>query len=188
MTPSQSTKHAQRGFTLIEALITVTIGAVLLAAGVPTFRDLMERNSVTSHKNNFIGSVNLARSEAMKRGASVVMCRSSDAETAASPACDGSGTEWKDGWIVFLDRNGDGALTTANGDVLLRAEGAMLDSGGITQSSAGALVFRSTGLMSSGASTILFDSRSVAAAQQRRVCVTLSGRTRSIDNSTDTCE
>lgn len=188
MTPSQSSRHAQRGFTLIEALITITIGAVLLAAGIPTFRDLMERNSVTSHKNNFIGSVNFARSEAMKRSASVVMCRSANAGTASTPSCDGAGAQWKDGWMVFLDRNGDGALTTASGDVLLRVEGAMPDSGGITQSTATPLVFRSTGLMSSGASTVVFDSRSVAPAQQRRVCVTLSGRTRSIDSATETCE
>ena len=185
---SQSQHHAQKGFTLIEAMITIAIGAILLAAAAPTFRELIEKNAVASQKNNFIASVNLGRSEAMKRSTTVVMCRSSNAGTAASPTCDSAGSQWKNGWIVFLDRNGNDQLATADGDVLLRAEGAVSNSGDITQSASSKLVFRPSGLMSSGASTFVFDSKSAAAAQKRRVCVTLSGRTRAIENSTDTCE
>lgn len=177
----------QRGFTLIESLITIAIASIMLAMGVPSLQNMLERNAVAGHVNNFIGTINFARSEAMKRGVPVVMCASANAETSDTPTCSG-GVAYANGWIVFADRNSDNVMSAANSDVLLRVQGAFTDSGGITQSPVGKLVFRSTGLMRSGASTVTFESRSAAAAQQRRVCVTLSGRTRSITNNTDVCE
>lgn len=177
-----------RGFTLIEAMVVMSITAILLAIGVPSMRDLLERNAVAGHVNGFVGAVNFSRSEALKRGISIVMCRSSNADTTAAPTCLGSGGNWEGGWIVFADRNGNSQMATASSDVLLRVQGGLTDSGGILQNPAGILVFRPTGLMSSGVSSITFDSRSSNVSQRRRVCLTLGGRTRLIDNSSDTCE
>jgi Tfp pilus assembly protein FimT len=78
--------------------------------------------------------------------------------------------------------------TASSGDVLLRVQGAITDTGGIAQNTFSKLTFRPTGLMSTGASTFTFNSRSQNSARLRRVCTTLSGRTRLIDNPTDTCD
>lgn len=177
-----------RGFTLIEAMVVISIIAILLAIGVPNMRDLLERNAVAGHVNGFVGAVNFSRSEALKRGISIVMCRSSNADTTAAPTCLGSDKNWEGGWIVFADRNGDTQMATASSDVLLRVQGRLTDSGGISQNPASILVFRPTGLMSSGISSITFDSRSLSTQQRRLVCLTIGGRTRLIVNSSDTCE
>lgn len=176
-----------RGFTLIEALVTVAISALVAGFAVPTFRGVLERNAVAGHVNAFVGAANFARSEAMKRGVAVVMCRSSDAETAATPSC-AAGADWKAGWMVFADRDGNSSYATVSGDVLLRVQGALADSGGITQSAAAALVFRPNGLMSAGAASVVFNSSSADVNARRTVCLTLGGRTRTLDNSSATCE
>lgn len=174
------------GFTLIEMMVVVAITSILLLIGIPSMRYLIERNAVANQVNTLIGAITFARAEAIKRGAPIVLCRSEDAETAETPSCAGTG-DWKSGWIVFLDRDGDDGLDPEKGDVLLRVQGAFPDSGGIEQNQFKKLKFRNTGLMSSGASQFTFQSASSTAAQQRRVCISIVGRTRLIDNSTDTC-
>lgn len=178
-----------RGFTLIELMVTVSISAILVGIGAPMMTSVIERNAVAGHTNSFMGSISLARSEAIKRGVAVVMCRSDNPE-AAAPVCASSGTAWVSGWIVFADRNNNGQMdsASANSDVLLRVQGAVTDSGGIAQNTFTNLVFRPTGLMSSGASTITFDSKSQNSSAKLCVCIFVSGRTRLLETSTDTCE
>jgi type IV fimbrial biogenesis protein FimT len=183
-----SSPKSQLGFTLIELMVTIAIVAILLTLGVPSMRDLLERNAVSGHINGFVGSVNLSRSEAMKRGIPVVMCRSNDPDTAATPTCLGAGSNWEGGWIVFADRNADSQMTANTSDVLLRVQGRITDSGGITQSTSDKLVFRPNGLMSLGESVMTFEARSASVSQRRRVCLSLSGRTRLIDDSVTTCD
>lgn len=68
-----ATAHGQ-GFTLIELMITIAVAAVLLAIAIPNFRDLILRNELTTVTNDWVAAVNLARSEAVRRGVPVVVC------------------------------------------------------------------------------------------------------------------
>ena len=85
------------GFTLVELLITIVVVSILLAAGVPAFQSFIKNNRVTAQANDLISTIQLARSEALKRGVNTVVCASNE------PAkCTGKDT-WADGWIVFSD-------------------------------------------------------------------------------------
>ena len=187
--PSRATTGFGHGFTLIEMMVTIAIAVVLLTLGVPSMKSMIERNAIANQVNAFIGSVITARSEAIKRNAPVVVCRSDNAETSSSPSCASSGTDWKGGWIVFLDRDDDKKFDASKGDVLLRVQGNFSNSGGIEQKTPlKKLQFRNTGLLSSGASQFTFNTVALTSDQQRRVCVSFTGRTRLIDNSTDICD
>ena len=175
-------------FTLIEMMVVISITAILVALAIPSMRDMAERNAIAGQTNSFVGAATLARSEAIKRNASVVMCRSTNADSTDTPSCAGSGTDWQSGWIVFLDRNADGQFQLAQGDVVLRVQGAFTDSGGILQNAFRRLQFRNTGLLSTGASQFTFNAVSGKPSQQRRICVLITGRVRLIDNDTDLCD
>lgn len=86
---------AGRGFTVIEALITVAILAILLALTAPSFAKFIKDNRRASAVNDLIVSVQIARSEATRRGQRVVVCPSNDAQTACADK-----TDWSGGWIV----------------------------------------------------------------------------------------
>ncbi len=86
-----------RGFTLIELMITLLLAAIILALGVPGFQDIVRNNRAATQSNELISALSLARSEAVKRGARVSLCPSTDQAT-----CTG-GTNWANGWIVFRD-------------------------------------------------------------------------------------
>ena len=96
------------GFTLLELMVTVAVAALLLAIGVPTFQSMVRNNRIAAHTNDFMSSLNLARSEANKRGRRVVLCKSDKTDniaacTAANNCCTTSTGNWEQGWIVFVD-------------------------------------------------------------------------------------
>ena len=90
--------YAVQGFTLIELMITISIAAILLAVGVPSMRDMIQQNRLTGNVNEFVAANMLARSEAIKRGSSVTLCRAVNAE-AGSDAWAAAG-DWNTGWLA----------------------------------------------------------------------------------------
>lgn len=97
-------KHRQSGFTLIELLVAMVVAAILLGVGVPSFIDVMKNARTSTTYNGLISSLYLARSEAVKSNLDVAVCaRASDA------TC---GTQWDNGWLVFIDSDSDGTVDT----------------------------------------------------------------------------
>ncbi len=106
------------GFTLFELMVTLAVAALILSLGVPGFRNFIQNNRATTHTNDLVTALNLGRSEATRRGASVLLCSSSDGAT-----CSGS-NDWSSGWIVrrsagavvrtWPERSGGDGVLTAN--------------------------------------------------------------------------
>lgn len=88
--------RSRGGFTLVELLVTISLASVLLAIAVPSFRSLTISNRLTTQANEFAAAINVARSEAIKRNSSVVLCRST---SAAATACAAASADWGF-WIV----------------------------------------------------------------------------------------
>lgn len=95
--PVRVVRRGGLGFTLIELLVTLAILAILAALAAPSFNDAILSNKLAAYANNFVASAQLARSEAIKRNGTVVICRSADGLSCAT------GGGWSQGWIVFAD-------------------------------------------------------------------------------------
>lgn len=100
---AQSRHAHNHGFTLYESLITLVIASILLVTAVG-FVGFVQNNQLVSHANALVGDLSLARSEAIKRGQSIAICKSADGESCAA------GAEWHDGWLMFTDGNESGTL------------------------------------------------------------------------------
>jgi len=114
------------GFTLIELMVTVSVAAILLTVGVPSFRDLIAANQLATQSNAFSGFMNLARSEAVKRGVRVSVCASDSAASGngSQTLCTGA---WNNGWVAFTDADGDCTID-AGADEKLRVDGKLAGS------------------------------------------------------------
>lgn len=106
------TDSINKGFTMLELMITLSIAAILAATAVPSFQSLMAQSQLTTQTNELVASLHYARSEAVKRGMRVTVCTSSD----GSACTNGSG--WQNGWIIFSDAGTAGEID--GGDEVLR--------------------------------------------------------------------
>jgi type IV fimbrial biogenesis protein FimT len=107
-------RRSRQGFTLIELLVTVVVATVLLLIGVPSFKQIIANNRMAADVNSLVTALNLARSEAIKRGVWVTVCQSNNS-TSATPACSDA-SDWEIGWMVFVDNNNDGVCADADSD------------------------------------------------------------------------
>jgi len=94
-------KRRSRGFTAIELLVALAVAGVLLAVGVPSFRDFMRNGRLTGAANEMLITVVTARNEAVRRQGVVSVCPSTTPD-AAGATCTGSATQ---GYIAFIDTN-----------------------------------------------------------------------------------
>ncbi len=76
-------------FTLLELLITLSIGLVLFGLAMPSFNTLLSTNRLTTSINEWVTDLNYARSEAIKRGQQVVLRKTF--------------LQWEQGWQIFVD-------------------------------------------------------------------------------------
>lgn len=82
------------GLTLIELMTALGIAAILMAVAIPSFRNASLGSRLSASANNLLASVQLARSEAIKRNVAVTLCASADGATCAG------GGGWEQGWVV----------------------------------------------------------------------------------------
>lgn len=87
-----------KGFTLLELLIVISIVGILASVAVPSFKSSLTKNKRSAESENIIRDINIARSEAIKRGQRVVLC------TGDTSGCNNS-TNWTNGWIAFVDED-----------------------------------------------------------------------------------
>ena len=116
----------QIGFTIVELMATLAVAAILLAVGIPSYETLVKGSRLTTGNNDLVSGLNLARSEAVKRGMRVTVCKSANAVTAATPSC-AAGDGWEQGWIIFTDQNSNAAYNSAT-ETLLQVHDAMASS------------------------------------------------------------
>jgi type IV fimbrial biogenesis protein FimT len=100
------------GITLLEVLTVITIVSILMAIGVPSYQYVTSSNRISGEVNSLLGDLQYARAEAIKEGQTVSVCASTNLTT-----CSGT-TTWQNGWIVFSDVNGSGAVDSANDQIL----------------------------------------------------------------------
>lgn len=96
-----------RGFTLVELMVTVAIAGILLGIAIPGFAEFLRGVRASSDVTSLTSALALARSEAVKRNQ--LACVYSSA--------------WSDGWEVRIDSSGNDSCSDS-GDGVVRVFGA----------------------------------------------------------------
>ncbi len=92
--------HNQFGIGLPDLLSAIAIITISLSIGVPAFNSILTSSNLTAYNNEMVRALNMARSESVKRGYIVAVCKSSQATVQCNNAA-----SWENGWVVFVDRN-----------------------------------------------------------------------------------
>ena len=183
------------GFTLLELMVTVALIGILLSVGMPSLKVFIQGNQLIASSNELLSALNLARSESIKLNSRVTICESSN-----GTSCSATG-DWSNGWIVFVDANGDlvgtgEACAAINTDCLLRVQDGsgddQLSIAGVDSNAAAitSFTFSSRGLpkaqngsSQSGVYSVCSYDNNDKKIGERAVVLSLSGRVRISDNS-----
>jgi type IV fimbrial biogenesis protein FimT len=87
----------------MELMLTLAVAAVIMGIAVPNFNSFIRNNRLTSGANDLLASMQLARTEAVKRQVSVGVCATSNPNVAV-PACNGGPFR---AWVVWVDADND---------------------------------------------------------------------------------
>jgi type IV fimbrial biogenesis protein FimT len=101
------------GFSMMELLVTLLILGLVAALGLPSLDQFIEDNRLNAAVADLQSAMQTGRAEAVGRNAYVTLCK----KNADSTDCVTNGG-WQQGWIIFVDANGDGDVD-AGEDILL---------------------------------------------------------------------
>ena len=163
-----------KGFTLLELVIIIAILGITMAFAVPGLRTVISNHRISSDASDFTAALQLAKAEAVARLNPVIICK----KNANSTDCVASG-DWSQGWIVFSDDNGNGAVDAVSGETVLLVHEALdaritfIGTGGVTDS----ITYRPSGTTSVTGTEILIicDDRGFDYSA-RGILVTITGR------------
>lgn len=174
---------ARNGFTLIELMIAIAVMAILLGVAVPSFNDAVLGSKLGSYANNFVASVNMARSEAIKRNVKVMLCASSDGTN-----CAASGG-WEQGWVAKCKTADNVQCNTAGPNWLTIYRQQALPNGlKMTETSAKREIeFDPTGVGATSATLTACRASPSVGAQERVVKVSGTGRASVSKTTTGSC-
>jgi type IV fimbrial biogenesis protein FimT len=161
-----------RGVTLIELIIVLTIAGVLAALAAPSIQRLVASNRLTAQVNDLLADINLARSEAIKRNTKTGIC----VTAAGGTACVGGGN-WVNGWLVYyVCPAGDPSGCVVDSNVTVKMHEVFSGNNTLT-GPADALVYKKQGVVDSGAGQFTLTDPNITNTSGRRiVCVTPTGR------------
>ncbi|WP_290593159.1 MULTISPECIES: GspH/FimT family pseudopilin [unclassified Ketobacter] len=93
-------QRAEKGFTIVELMITLVIVAIMIAFATPSFIDMIEKNRVRTTGENLLELLRTSRLTAVQQRSTVVVCGSSNRET-----CD---NDWQSSIITVKPAENDG--------------------------------------------------------------------------------
>lgn len=174
--------HANRGFTLIELLITLSIAMILLTIAVPSFIDFIRNGRMATQTNDLVLALAYAKSEAVKRGITINVCKNVDTTT----ACSNADTGWSNGWTIFVDSDNDCVVDST--EEVLRVWPA-LQANTLCYSNGDRVRFGSTGFTTSVSNGTFRVCDARGATEARGVVLSLQGRARrAIDSDNNSIE
>lgn len=142
-----------RAFSLIELLVVITVLAIVAGYAVPSFWGSLQNSKALGVANEWMQACFYARSEALRQSTFVSICASANSTQTSCQSGTPNLNSWDQGWLIFLDQNGDGTLNTQQGDVILKVRDTLptqttLDS---TQPNTLSITYSRTGYLIRGA-------------------------------------
>jgi type IV fimbrial biogenesis protein FimT len=163
------------GFTLWELVCTLGVAGIVFALAAPSFTSWLLDARLTADVNAVVLAVQLARSEAAKRGQPVIVCRSADRRT-----CVGDEVAANAGVMVFVNVDDRVPPVRADSEPLLYAHA--LEARGSSRANRSYFEFRA-GRRSTNGTIVLCDERGAASA--KAVIVSYTGRPRVASRDAD---
>ncbi|GAA5317385.1 MAG: hypothetical protein AseanaTS_25900 [Candidatus Pelagadaptatus aseana] len=132
----------QRGFTLIELMVTVVVLAILVTVALPGFNTMIDNQRIQSTQRTMLSAINLARSEATHRNQTVTIASA-------------GGADWEDGISIYTDNDAGGNTAFTGADTLIKdISGAISDAVTVRTDGNAFISFQGNGMLNEAGNTV----------------------------------
>ncbi|MFQ3200586.1 MAG: type IV fimbrial biogenesis protein FimT [Zhongshania sp.] len=155
-----------KGFTLIELIVTVSIASVLAVVAVPSFTQFIDESRDRAVVQKLIKSLVAARSEAVVRAVPVSLS-----------AIDGN---WANGWLSWVDTDGNGSYD--DGEAIQKStavSGGAAITGDRGGTAVNTIVFSRDGFLNDAAGIVIsYRTSPEYCVRDRNISINLTGQVR----------
>jgi type IV fimbrial biogenesis protein FimT len=156
------------GFTLYELMMTLSLVAVIVTLGLPSFGSIVASSRIRAETSALFDAVHLARKDSIVRRRAVTICPSLD-----GLSCDPH-NEWSTGWIRFVNTDRDDPPFRDPMEPVLHYH--VVEPGTLIVANQRGFTLRSTELRATNGTLIICDARERAEA--KAIVVSYTGRPR----------
>lgn len=161
-------RRISSGFSLYEILLVLSLIAVLVGIGLPSFSGMAARNRISVEINALFHAIHLARKESIMRRQVVSICPSLDGSTCRPE------NDWSRGWIMFNNRDHDSPPQRDPAEPLLRVH--LVDDTITISANRRTFTLRSTQKRATNGTLVVCDR--VARAPPKALVISYTGRPR----------
>ncbi|WOE42220.1 GspH/FimT family pseudopilin [Acinetobacter chinensis] len=122
----------KNGFTLFELIVTIAVIGIIAVLAVPSFKNLMASQEAKKNVQILNSVIQLAKSQSVTHRTNTVLCSSADGSSCQA-------NQWATGYILFLDRNKNGAVDS--GEKVIQSEETGLKYGTLTWVGSGSVAY-----------------------------------------------
>ena len=160
--------NQENGYSLYELLMTMTLVALVLTLGIPSFGSIVANHRLKVEVNALFHAVHLARKGSVVRRRAITLC----------PSYDGSVCEpdfdWSIGWMMFVNTDRDYPVVRDDDEAILSHH--RVDQNARIMSNRKTFTLRSTELRATNGTLVFCDRRGRATA--RALVISYTGRPR----------
>ncbi len=161
-------RYEVRGFSLYELLMTLTLVALVLTLGIPSFGSILANNRLSVEVDALFHAVHLARKASVVRRRVVTICPSYDGIN-----CE-PGLDWSMGWMMFVNTDRDQPPDRDDDEPVLRHH--PVDQNTRITANRRSFTLRSTELRATNGTLVICDR--VGRAEPRALVISYTGRPR----------
>lgn len=107
-----------RGVTLVEILVATSIAGILMTAALPAAHELVFASRLDTSTRQLHNHIQLTRTAAVQFRRFATLCPRGGRIDATGQRC---GNDWNQGYVVFVDRDGDGTRDVPDDALLAEA-------------------------------------------------------------------
>ena len=159
---------SDRGFSLYELLMTMTLLALVLTLGIPSFGSIVANHRLRVEVDALFHAIHLARKGSVVRRRAITICPSD-----GGTDCESS-LDWSMGWMMFVNTDRDYPAVRDNDEAILSHH--VVDQNARIISNRKAFTLRSTELRATNGTLIFCDRR--GRATPRALVISYTGRPR----------
>ena len=180
-------KSLQRGFTLLELMVTLAIVGIVALIALWDSSDMLENDRAESYLLELKRTLSFARAKATSSDAIIVVCsgNTSRVESNRRVPCL---NDWSQGTVfVFFDSNQNGVYNPRVGDIILRVMEEVPESSQLNFTGDNFITFDTSGMLTSNTGKFTYCPSKADDDNNKQLEVFASGTALYIGSTTDGC-